>query len=171
MPVQTTYPGVYIVEQKSGSHVITGVSTSVTAFVGAARKGPGDMPVALTSFADYVRTFGDVMDTTHPMGHSVGLFFANGGSRAIIVRALGGGAAQASLPLTAVNGLVLTLTARSRGGWANGTGGGSGAQTGLFVEVRAATQYPDDRFTLVIAEWAPGVGGGPASILAQETLL
>ena len=40
MPVQTTYPGVYIVEQTSGSHVITGVSTSVTAFVGAARKGP-----------------------------------------------------------------------------------------------------------------------------------
>ncbi len=169
MPVQTTYPGVYIVEQKSGSHVITGVSTSVTAFVGAARKGPGDTPVALTSFADYVRTFGDVMDTTHPMGHSVGLFFANGGSRAIIVRALGGGAAQATLPLPAVNGLLLALTARSRGGWANGTGGGSGAQAGLFVEVKAATQFPDDRFTLVIAEWTPGVGGGPASIVAQET--
>ena len=70
MPVQTTYPGVYIVEQKSGSHVITGVSTSVTAFVGAARKGPGDAPVALTSFADYVRTFGDVMDTTRGPFHS-----------------------------------------------------------------------------------------------------
>src|SRR5664280_500140 len=49
VPVQTTYPGVYIVEQKSGSHVITGVSTSVTAFVGAARKRPGDTPVALNS--------------------------------------------------------------------------------------------------------------------------
>ncbi|MEO7069232.1 MAG: phage tail sheath subtilisin-like domain-containing protein [Nostocoides sp.] len=169
MPVQTTYPGVYIVEQKSGSHVITGVSTSVTAFVGAARKGPGDTPTRLSSFADYVRTFGDVMDTTHPMGHSVGLFFANGGSQAIIVRALGGGAAQGTLPLPAVNGLLLTLTARSRGGWANGTGGGSGVQTGLFVEVRAATQFPDDRFTLVVAEWTPGVGGGPASIVAQET--
>ncbi len=169
MPVQTTYPGVYVVEQPSGSHVITGVSTSVTAFVGAARKGPGDTPTALTSFADYVRTFGDVMDTTHPMGHSVGLFFANGGSRAIIVRALGGGATQAALALPAVNGLALTLTARSRGGWANGTGGGSGAQTGLFVEVKAAAQFPDDRFTLVVAEWVPGVGGGPASVIAQET--
>src|SRR5450631_3037262 len=169
VPVQTTYPGVYIVEQKSGSHVITGVSTSVTAFVGAARKGISDTPVALTSFADYVRTFGDVMDTTHPMGHSVGLFFANGGSRAVIVRALGGGAAEATLPLPVVNGLLLTLTARSRGGWANGTGIGSGAQTGLFVEVTAADQFPDDRFNLVIAEWTPGVGGGPASILAKET--
>lgn len=70
MPVQTTYPGVYIVEQKSGSHVIAGVSTSVTAFVGAARKRPGDTPVALNSFADYVRTFGDVMDTTRGPFHS-----------------------------------------------------------------------------------------------------
>ncbi len=168
MPVQTTYPGVYIVEQKSGSHVINGVSTSVTAFVGAARKGPGDTPVALTSFADYVRAFGDVMDTTHPLGHSVGLFFANGGNRAIVVRALGGGAAQAGLALPAVNGLTLTVTARSRGGWANGTGGGSGGQAGLFVEVRPATQFPDDRFTLVLTEWTPGVGGGPASVIAQE---
>jgi phage tail sheath protein FI len=37
MTVQTTYPGVYVLEQKSGNHTITGVSTSVTAFVGAAR--------------------------------------------------------------------------------------------------------------------------------------
>ncbi|HET6968193.1 MAG TPA: phage tail sheath subtilisin-like domain-containing protein, partial [Ornithinibacter sp.] len=77
--------------------------------------------------------------------------------------------ARATLPLPAVNGLAVTLTARSRGGWANGTGGGSGAQTGLFVEVRAASQFPDDRFTLVVTEWTPGVGGGPASIVAQET--
>ena len=138
MPVQTTYPGVYIVEQPSGSHVITGVSTSLTAFVGAARKGPGDTPTQLSSFADYVRTFGDVMDTTHPMGHAVGQFFANGGSQAIIVRALGAGATSAVLALPAVHGLTLTLTARSRGAWANGSGGGTSAQTGVFAAVNAA---------------------------------
>ncbi|MEO7059127.1 MAG: phage tail sheath subtilisin-like domain-containing protein [Lapillicoccus sp.] len=169
MPVQTTYPGVYIVEQPSGSHVITGVSTSVTAFVGAARKGLGDTPTPLSSFADYVRTFGDVIDTSQPMGHAVRLFFANGGSRAIIVRALGGGAGPAALALPGVKGLVLTLTARSRGGWANGTGGSSNAQSGLFVQVQSATQFPDDRFTLVVVEWTPGVGGGPASVIAKET--
>ena len=91
----TTHPGVYVVEQKSGSHVIPGASTSVTAFVGAARKGPGDTPVAVTSFADYVRTVGDVMGTARPMGHSLGLLFANVGSRASIGRALGGGATRA----------------------------------------------------------------------------
>ena len=111
-----------------GSRVITGVSTSLTAFVGAARKGPGDTPTQLSSFADYVRTFGDVMDTTHPMGHAVGQFFTNGGGQAIIVRALGAGATSAVLALPAVQGLKLTLTARSRGAWANGSGGGN-AQT------------------------------------------
>jgi len=169
MPVQTTYPGVYIVEQPSGSHVIAGVSTSLTAFVGAARKGPGDTPTQLSSFADYIRTFGDVMDTTHPMGHAVGQFFANGGSQAIIVRALGAGAPPAVLALPTVNGLTLTLTARSRGGWANGTGGGTSGQTGVFAEVAPAVDSPDDRFTLILTEWTPGVGGAPATVLTRES--
>jgi phage tail sheath protein FI len=169
MPVQTTYPGVYIVEQPSGSHVIAGVSTSLTAFVGAARKGPGDTPTQLSSFADYIRTFGDVMDTTHPMGHAVGQFFANGGSQAIIVRALGAGATPAVLALPTVNGLTLTLTARSRGGWANGTGGGTSGQTGVFAEVAPAVDSPDDRFTLILTEWTPGVGGAPATVLTRES--
>ena len=47
MPVPATYPGVHIVEQESGSHAITGVSRFVSAFVGAARKGPGDTPVVV----------------------------------------------------------------------------------------------------------------------------
>ncbi len=169
MTVQTTYPGVYIVEQPSGSHVITGVSTSVTAFVGAARKGPGDSPTRLSSFADYVRTFGDVIDATAPMGHSVRLFFANGGTQAIIVRALGAGAAAAGIDLPAVDGMTLTLTALSRGAFGTGTGGGTTAQSGIFVTVTPATQYPSDRFGLVVAEWTAGVGGGPASIVAQES--
>jgi phage tail sheath protein FI len=160
---------VYVVEEKSGSHSIAGVSTSVTAFVGAARKGPADTPVALSSFASYIRSFGDVMDTAHPMGHAVGHFFANGGGQAVVVRALGGGAAAASVALPAVNGIALAFTARSRGAWANGTGGGTNAQSGVFVEVQSATQYPDDRFTVVVTEWAPGVGGGVASTLTKET--
>jgi phage tail sheath protein FI len=168
VPVQTTYPGVYIVEQPSGSHVIAGVSTSVTAFVGAARKGPGDSPVAVTSFAQYVRTFGDVMDTANPMGHAVGQFFVNGGGNAIVVRALGAGAGAAELALPAVNGLTVTLTARSRGAWANGSGSGS-SQTGIFVRVVSATEHPSDRFGLVVTELTPGVAGAPATEVSRET--
>ena len=168
VPVQTTYPGVYIVEQPSGSHVITGVSTSLTAFVGAARKGPGDTPTQLSSYADYVRIFGDPMDTDHPMGHTVGHFFANGGGQAIIVRALGVGSAPAKLDLTAAHGLKLTLTARSKGAWANGSGA-SPNQVGVFAEVVAGDEFPDDRFGLVITDWLPGVGGGNSTAGTTET--
>src|SRR5438105_12746891 len=100
MPVQTTYPGVYIVEQPTVSHVITGVSTSVTAFVGATRQGPADEPTAIGSYADFVRQFGDPIDAAgHPLGYAVGNFFANGGTQAIVVRALAADATAASLAL------------------------------------------------------------------------
>lgn len=166
MPVHTTYPGVYTLELPSGSHVISGVSTSVTAFVGAARQGASDTPVTLSSYADFVREFGDPIDATdHPMGYAVAHFFANGGSQAVVVRALASNAAAAKLALPAQNGITATLTARSRGAWANGTGAGA-TRSGIFAEVRAATTNPDDRFTLVITSWAPGTGA--ASLLAQE---
>ena len=167
MPVQTTYPGVYIVEQTSSSHVITGVSTSVTAFVGAARQGPADTPTPIGSYADFVRQFGDPVDATdHPMGYGVAHFFANGGGQAIIVRALAADAVAASRALPTVNGVTVTLTARSRGAWADGTGSGA-SQSGVFVEVVAAATNAHDRFTLVIRDWAPG--SGAASLLASET--
>src|SRR6516165_5652049 len=51
MPVLTTYPGVYIEEIPSGVHTITGVATSITAFLGKALRGKTDEPVTITSFA------------------------------------------------------------------------------------------------------------------------
>src|SRR5262249_60930479 len=78
MPVQTTYPGVYIEELPSGVHTIVGVSTSVTAFVGAAPTGPVGTPVRITSAAQYARIFGGPLDADRPMGHAVTHFFANG---------------------------------------------------------------------------------------------
>ena len=58
MPVQTSYPGVYIEERPSGVRTITGVSTSVTAFVGACTFGDVNRPVRVTSIADFRRRFG-----------------------------------------------------------------------------------------------------------------
>jgi uncharacterized protein len=168
MSVQTTYPGVYVVEQTSVSHVIAGVSTSVTAFVGAASQGPADEPTAIGSYADFVRQFGDPVDATdHPMGYAVAHFFANGGTQAIVVRALAANAVAASLALPATNGITVTLTAQSRGAWANGIQAGSPGQSGIFVQVAAATTSKNDRFNLVITSWAPGPTA--ASVLATET--
>ena len=55
MPVTTTYPGVYIEEIPSGVRTITGVPTSIAAFVGSAQRGPVNKATFITSFADYER--------------------------------------------------------------------------------------------------------------------
>ena len=52
MPVQPTYPGVYIEELPSGVRTITGVATSITGLIGKALRGPTDQPVTITSFAE-----------------------------------------------------------------------------------------------------------------------
>ena len=85
MPIQTTYPGVYIQEISSGVHTITGVSTSITAFVGRALRGPTNDSVSINSFADFERRFGG-LGADYPMSYAVRDFYLNGGTQAIIVR-------------------------------------------------------------------------------------
>ena len=43
MPVPVSYPGVYVEELPSAVRTITGVPTSITAFVGRAWRGPVDV--------------------------------------------------------------------------------------------------------------------------------
>ncbi|MFB9909558.1 hypothetical protein [Allokutzneria oryzae] len=62
-----TYPGVYIQELPSAVRTITGVPTSVAAFVGPAPRGPADRPVHITSYSDFERIFGGLAkDVTGP---------------------------------------------------------------------------------------------------------
>ncbi|MFZ4506487.1 MAG: phage tail sheath family protein [Fimbriimonas sp.] len=85
MPITPTYPGVYIEEISSGVRPITGVATSITAFVGRALRGPVNEAVTINSFGDFERTFGGLW-TESTLGYSVRDFFNNGGGQAIIVR-------------------------------------------------------------------------------------
>ena len=85
MPVEPSYPGVYIQEIPSGVHTIVGVPTSITAFIGRTQKGPVDEPFLVTSFADFERTFGG-LHLNYPLSFSVRDFFMNGGSQALITR-------------------------------------------------------------------------------------
>ncbi|MFQ5603179.1 MAG: phage tail sheath family protein [bacterium] len=85
MPVQPTYPGVYVEEVPSGVRTIIGVATSITAFVGRAQRGPENRPISINSFADFERIFGGLWKESH-LGFAVRDFYLNGGSRAIIVR-------------------------------------------------------------------------------------
>ncbi|MGI8806780.1 MAG: phage tail sheath family protein [Acidimicrobiales bacterium] len=164
MPVQTSYPGVYIEERPSGVRTIVGVSTSVTACVGATRFGPTGSPRRIRSVADYVRTFGPAWDREHPLGHVVAHFFANGGSEAIVVRVAAANAVTASATL--VNGTptnVLLLTAIGEGAWANRRGA-----IGLEAAVDYQTANPSDLFNLVLTLRGMDPRTGAAVVTAQE---
>lgn len=85
MPITPTYPGVYVEEIPSGVRTITGVATSITAFIGRAERGPVDDPVTINCFADFERVFGGLWEKS-ALGYAVRDFFLNGGSQAIVVR-------------------------------------------------------------------------------------
>jgi uncharacterized protein len=89
MPPVLTYPGVYIEEVPSGVRTITGVATSITAFVGRAPRGPVSAPTRVQSFAEYVRIFGGLWQPSR-MSYAVSHFFQHGGSDALIVRVFNG---------------------------------------------------------------------------------
>ncbi len=85
MPVAPTYPGVYVEEIPSGVRTITGVATSITAFIGRARRGPVNEAKIINNFGDFERIFGGLwVDST--LGYAVRDFYLNGGSQAVIVR-------------------------------------------------------------------------------------
>jgi len=85
MPATLSYPGVYIEEIPSGVHSITGVATSITAFVGRMKRGPVNDPITINNFADFQRIFGCLWESS-PLSFAVRDFYLNGGSQAVIVR-------------------------------------------------------------------------------------
>ena len=141
MPVSPTYPGVYIEELASGVRTITGVPTSITAFVGVASRGPTDEPQFINSFAEYERIFGRLA-ADNPMSYSVFQYYQNGGSQAIIVRVIGANADPSTITLD--NGVV--LKSRSPGLWGN--------------QLRARVDYADiagnDAYNLTIRDMGSG---------------
>lgn len=85
MPIQPTYPGVYIEELPSAVHTITGVATSITAFIGRALRGPVNVATTIESYADFERIFGGLW-LESKLGYAVQDFFLNGGSQASVTR-------------------------------------------------------------------------------------
>jgi uncharacterized protein len=149
MTSPTLYPGVYVREVASNVRPITGVATSITAFLGRAVKGPVDNPVTVNGFADYQRIFGGLSpDST--LGFAVRDFFANGGGQALVVRL----AKDATASALTVSGLG--LEAASPGGWSDR----------LTVTIEAGSTDPDvaarygvlpaDLFTLTVTDGRTG---------------
>lgn len=128
MPVAVSYPGVYIEEIPSGVRTITGVATSITAFLGKALRGPTDNPITITSFGDFERTFGG-LHRDFPLSYAVRDFFLNGGSQAIIVRLYKSTTGKLSKAVIEIANLG--LEAASEGAW--------GMQLRARVDTKAAT--------------------------------
>lgn len=121
MPVTPTYPGVYIEEIPSGVRTITGVATSITAFVGRTLRGPINEPTLINNFTDFERRFGN-LDVDYPMGYAVRDFYLNGGSQALILRLFGKpkpGENKDPKGVAKYTGEVLQLQAGSPGEWGN----------------------------------------------------
>ena len=84
---------------------ITGVSTSIAAFVGAAKKGGVNRPARVTSFGDFEHRFGGLVAGME-LGYAVRQFFSNGGAEALVVRiAKGASAAKVVKGIRALDGV------------------------------------------------------------------
>jgi phage tail sheath protein FI len=155
MPVALSYPGVYVEELPSGVHTITGVATSITAFIGRALSGPSDQAVRIQSFADYERQYGGLWSAS-PMSYAVQQFFAHGGSDAYIVR-VNNGAKAATITLAGDGELV--LAAAGEGAWGNA----------LRASVSyAATKDPATLYTVVVQQVDTST---PPQVLRSETFV
>jgi len=124
MPPTFTYPGVYIEEIESGVHTITGVATSIAAFVGWAPMGQTSEATLVQSFSDYQSQFGG-LDPRSYLGYAVSQFFNNGGQQAYIIRlvsaanTVGVSTATAAARTIAVTGGTVVFTASNPGTWGN----------------------------------------------------
>lgn len=145
-----TYPGVYVREIPSGAQAISGVSTSIAAFVGMAKAGPLKSPIGVLGIQDYERIFSE--DTSQgEMIEQVRQFFLNGGEQAYICR-VADDAQEASVALTAPGGAtVLSLRSRDAGLLANQ----------LRVRVDYDTSSPERSFNIEIFREVFDASGQP----------
>src|SRR5690554_2937869 len=121
MAVQPTYPGVYIQEIPSGVRTLTGVATSIAAFIGYFKRGPMNKAVQIFNFGDFEREFGG-LDIQSEASYGIQQFFLNGGTQAFVVRVASGDLQAADVVISnsaAPGGGVLRIFAVSEGMWGN----------------------------------------------------
>lgn len=163
MAIAHTFPGVFIEEIPSGVRAITGVPTSVAAFVGRTPIGPVNSPVIVNSFGDYVRAFGG-LNADSSVSYAVSDFFQNGGGQAVIVRLYQ--APAESPPIDGFARVVIggtpssdqfTLRAASQGDWAN--------------DITVTVSVLDPAFAVIVSSPAGTPQAADAQLAAIATLL
>ena len=156
MSTAYTYPGVYIQELPSPVHSITGVATSIAAFVGYTARGIDNRAQACYSFADYQRLYGGLASNSE-VSYAVQQFFQNGGAQCYVVRTPMYYAsstavvfAQAGFGPGSGSNPGLLFSALSSGVWANG-------QVLLDVDVQGLQSSTDSlAFNLTVTNLVDG---------------
>ena len=155
MPSTLSYPGVYIEELPSGVHTITGVATSITAFLGRAKKGPVNVATTVNSYGEFESLFGGLWEASK-LAFAVRDFLLNGGGQAVIVSLYHTDAGGSAKPAkVSINVGALTFEAANAGRW------GEALRVTVDVDVSAAVALSmgltsADLFNLTITEAAPG---------------
>ena len=134
-------PGVFIQEVELPQEVaLADVGTAAGALVGALAKGPVSTPTLVTSWTQFVKTFGTLEDA-YPTTWAAYNFFANGGRQLYVKRVVGSSSAQSTVTLTdrSQAGLnTVQIRAANPGAWGNN----------LKVEIKEAGTA--NRFTLLV---------------------
>ena len=91
-------PGVVVEEIERGPQPIQAAATSTAAFLGETERGPLS-PRLVTSYGEYLRTYGNVLEHSQYLPYAVKAFFDNGGRRCYIARIVGQGAGVAELKM------------------------------------------------------------------------
>ena len=161
MPVTPTYPGVYIEEIPSGVHPITGVATSIAAFIDFFPKGPLDTGIQVLSQAGFERTFGG-LNANSEASYAIQQFFLNGGTKAYVVRVGDGSAIRSAAvvllkspaPIAAPIATVTTgtmvngVSVHNPGAWGNN----------IRLDVDYDTRDPTQLFNLTAILMDPDTG-------------
>ena len=155
MPIQPTYPGVYIEEIPSGVRTIAGVSTSVAAFIGYFKKGPLNRAVQIFNLGDFERVFGGLISASEA-GYAIQQFFLNGGTQAYVVRVASGSPVAANVTIADTGGAeAIRFRAISEGVWGNN----------IRLRIDHDTAVAEE-FNLVVSEYNDN-----GILLGQETWL
>lgn len=113
-------PGVYINDVKSGSSVLSSLSSSVGVMLGATRSGKIGEVQLITSFTEFIQEFANGLDTPFMsnsyLPYAVHGFFTNGGKYLYIGRVAHSTATKATKTSTTN---AITATAKYEGTWGN----------------------------------------------------
>jgi hypothetical protein len=149
-------PGVYVEEVDTGNKPIEGVATSTVGFLGIAERGPVEATL-VTSFSEYVRTFGKYVGNRY-LARGVEGFFQNGGKRCFVARVVSHDGANPAVAATlATTGAEMTISAIGPGTWANG-------RLAFKISDAGLTLQDPTLFKLTVMYWDPTVSL-PAAIV------